>query len=335
MPRARLVLDAAFALAPVPRRLFGSFVEHMGRCVYTGIFEPDHPTADAAGFRGDVLELTRRLGAHRHALPGRQLRVGVPLGGRHRTGGRASVPVGPGLAVPRAQHHRPARVRRLGPAGRHRGDDGGEPRHPRSPGGLRPARVHQPPGRDLLVGPPDRQRGQGSVRVPPLVPRQRDGRAVADRAQDRVRVRAARRRDRSGDAAGRRRHRAGRMRLVERADADLRGLGERGARAQCYDTVDYVSLHVYYSEHDGDTDSYLASAVDMDGFIEAVVSTADAVRARGGTPRRSTCPSTSGTSPVRASGAATTSPGRPRGRSTHGWGRVSTASPMPSWSARC
>ena len=44
MPRARLVLDAAFALAPVPRRLFGSFVEHMGRCVYTGIYEPGHPT---------------------------------------------------------------------------------------------------------------------------------------------------------------------------------------------------------------------------------------------------------------------------------------------------
>ena len=45
MPRARLVLDAAFMLAPVPGRLFGSFVEHMGRCVYAGIFEPDHPSA--------------------------------------------------------------------------------------------------------------------------------------------------------------------------------------------------------------------------------------------------------------------------------------------------
>ena len=35
----------------VDRRLFGSFVEHMGRCVYTGIYEPGHPTADADGFR--------------------------------------------------------------------------------------------------------------------------------------------------------------------------------------------------------------------------------------------------------------------------------------------
>jgi alpha-N-arabinofuranosidase len=45
--------------------------------------------------------------------------------------------------------------------------------------------------------------------------------------------------------------------------------------------VDYVSLHVYYAESAGDTASYLASAVDMDHFIESVVATADAVRARG------------------------------------------------------
>ena len=70
MPRARLVLDAAFALAPVPHRLFGSFVEHMGRCVYTGIYEPGHPTADAAGFRGDVLELTREIGPTVVRYPG-------------------------------------------------------------------------------------------------------------------------------------------------------------------------------------------------------------------------------------------------------------------------
>ena len=54
MPTASIVLDSSFAIGPVPRRLFGSFVEHMGRCVYTGIYEPGHPTADDRGFRGDV-----------------------------------------------------------------------------------------------------------------------------------------------------------------------------------------------------------------------------------------------------------------------------------------
>jgi alpha-N-arabinofuranosidase len=43
------------------RRLFGAFVEHLGRCIYGGIFEPGHPTATEQGFRGDVLSLVREL----------------------------------------------------------------------------------------------------------------------------------------------------------------------------------------------------------------------------------------------------------------------------------
>lgn len=39
-------------VAPVNRRTFGGFVEHMGRCVYTGIYEPDHPSADEDVFVG-------------------------------------------------------------------------------------------------------------------------------------------------------------------------------------------------------------------------------------------------------------------------------------------
>ncbi|TXR56759.1 arabinosylfuranosidase ArfA [Quadrisphaera setariae] len=70
MPRARISLDAAYTTAPVPHRLFGSFVEHMGRCVYTGIFEPDHPSADADGLRSDVLELVREIGPTVVRYPG-------------------------------------------------------------------------------------------------------------------------------------------------------------------------------------------------------------------------------------------------------------------------
>ena len=49
------------AIGVTDRRLFGAFIEHLGRCVYGGIFEPGHPTADANGFRGDVLALVREL----------------------------------------------------------------------------------------------------------------------------------------------------------------------------------------------------------------------------------------------------------------------------------
>ena len=70
MPAARLVVDPAFTVARLNRRLFGSFVEHLGRCVYDGIYEPGHPTADASGFRSDVMDLVRELGVTTIRYPG-------------------------------------------------------------------------------------------------------------------------------------------------------------------------------------------------------------------------------------------------------------------------
>lgn len=59
--KARVSLHRDFVVGDIDPRLYGAFVEHVGRCVYEGIFEPGHPTADADGFRGDVLELVRGL----------------------------------------------------------------------------------------------------------------------------------------------------------------------------------------------------------------------------------------------------------------------------------
>ena len=70
MSEAKLVINPAFRVGPVRRRTFGSFVEHLGRCVYTGIYEPGHETADENGFRGDVLELVRELGVSTVRYPG-------------------------------------------------------------------------------------------------------------------------------------------------------------------------------------------------------------------------------------------------------------------------
>ncbi|WEV64188.1 alpha-L-arabinofuranosidase C-terminal domain-containing protein [Bifidobacterium sp. ESL0732] len=68
--KARLVVDDEFEIAPIDDRLFGSFAEHLGRCIYTGIYEPGHPTADADGFRQDVIDLVRELGATTIRYPG-------------------------------------------------------------------------------------------------------------------------------------------------------------------------------------------------------------------------------------------------------------------------
>ncbi|SCC08692.1 alpha-N-arabinofuranosidase [Pseudarthrobacter enclensis] len=67
---AKVTIDPAFTVGPVRRRTFGAFVEHLGRCVYTGIYEPGHPAADEDGFRTDVLELTRELGVSTVRYPG-------------------------------------------------------------------------------------------------------------------------------------------------------------------------------------------------------------------------------------------------------------------------
>jgi len=70
MLKSRIVVDRDFILSKLDRRVFGTFVEHMGRCVYGGIYEPGHPTADERGFRKDVLDLTRELGPTIVRYPG-------------------------------------------------------------------------------------------------------------------------------------------------------------------------------------------------------------------------------------------------------------------------
>lgn len=67
---AMITVDGAHPIGPVSRRLFGGFVEHMGRGVYGGIFDPAHPAADADGFRADVTALVRELGMTVFRYPG-------------------------------------------------------------------------------------------------------------------------------------------------------------------------------------------------------------------------------------------------------------------------
>src|SRR4030095_9916304 len=63
MRKVDVTLHRDFSIGTTDPRLFGAFVEHLGRCVYGGLYEPGHPTADERGFRGDVLALVRGLGA--------------------------------------------------------------------------------------------------------------------------------------------------------------------------------------------------------------------------------------------------------------------------------
>lgn len=68
--KARIKLDKDFLVAKVDERIFGSFIEHLGRAVYGGIFEPGHASADEYGFRRDVIEMINEVGVPIIRYPG-------------------------------------------------------------------------------------------------------------------------------------------------------------------------------------------------------------------------------------------------------------------------
>ena len=59
--KAKVTANAAYTIADIDKRLYGSFLEHLGRAIYTGIYEPGHPQADAEGMRTRRDRLVRAL----------------------------------------------------------------------------------------------------------------------------------------------------------------------------------------------------------------------------------------------------------------------------------
>ncbi len=61
MKNAKIIIDKEFILGDIDKRIYGSFIEHLGRAVYEGIYQPDSPFADEQGFRKDTMELVKSL----------------------------------------------------------------------------------------------------------------------------------------------------------------------------------------------------------------------------------------------------------------------------------
>ena len=70
MSKAKIVVDRHFEISEIDDRVYGSFAEHMGRCIYGGIYEPGSPFADENGFRKDVIDLVKELGVTIVRYPG-------------------------------------------------------------------------------------------------------------------------------------------------------------------------------------------------------------------------------------------------------------------------
>ena len=281
MPAARLVLDAAFSIAPVPRRLFGSFVEHMGRCVYTGIYEPGHPTADENGLRRDVLDLTRELAPTVIRYPG----------GNFVSNYRWEDGVGP-------KQDRPRRLDlawhsiETNQFGLHEFDDWAKKADTEVMMAVNLGTRGLQEACDLL----EYTNHPGGTYW--------SDRRIANGATDpfnyklwclgnemdgpwQVGHKTAAEYGRLANETGKA------MRLID-SEIELVACGSSHSRMPtfgswestvlelCYDTVDYVSAHAYYQEfEDSDPLSFVACAVNMDHMIESVIATADAVRARG------------------------------------------------------
>ena len=70
MKQAKVIFDKDYTVGEVDKRITSSFVEHLGRCLYNGLYQPEHPSADKNGFREDVKELIRELGVTAVRYPG-------------------------------------------------------------------------------------------------------------------------------------------------------------------------------------------------------------------------------------------------------------------------
>jgi alpha-L-arabinofuranosidase len=70
MEKTSLHLHTRFQVGPVDPRLFGGFLEHLGRAVYQGVYEPGSAHADRDGYRTDVLDPLRRLALTALRYPG-------------------------------------------------------------------------------------------------------------------------------------------------------------------------------------------------------------------------------------------------------------------------
>jgi alpha-N-arabinofuranosidase len=285
MGRATVRLDPAFAVGPVRPRLFGSFVEHMGRCVYTGIYEPSHPDADELGFRTDVAHLVRELGVTVVRYPGGNFVSNYRW--EDGVGAKADRPTQLDLAW------RSVETNQVGT------DDfvdwarsvGVEPMMAVNLGTRGPSEAVElllycngDPGTQW----PDRRAQNGHVEPHDVrvwcLGNEMDGpwQMGHKTAGEYARVaeetaRAMRRVDRD-------------LELVA-CGSSSRGMPtfgtwERVVLERCFDLVDHVSAHAYYEPLDGDVDSFLASAEDMNRFIQSVVATADHVAAVRGSDKR-------------------------------------------------
>jgi alpha-N-arabinofuranosidase len=274
-------ISVGSSVGPLDRRVFGSFVEHLGRSVYGGIYEPGHPTADSDGFRRDVLDLVSELGVTTVRYPG----------GNFVSGYRWEDGVGPRDARPRrldlAWHSTETNEIGLHEFASWAERAGCEPMLALNLGtrGVQEALdLLEYSNRAAGTALADLRAANGAAEPFDIrmwcLGNEMDGPwQLGHRDADDYGTLAAQ------TARAMRQFDPG-LELVVCGSSGIGmptfGSWERTVLDHTYEEVDFISCHAYYQERAGDLASFLASAVEMDSFVETVAAIIDEVKERKG-----------------------------------------------------
>ncbi len=279
MKQAKIILDKDYRVSRVDERLFGSFIEHLGRAVYGGIYEPGHPLADDLGFRTDVIEAVKKLGVPIVRYPG----------GNFVSGFHWEDSVGPVASRPKrldlAWFTTETNEVGLHEFARWADRAGAEMMYAINLGTRGPEQA-----RDIV----EYANHRGGSKFSDL--------RIANGKKDPFNIKIwclgnemdgpwQMGRKTAGEYGHIANEAAKMMKWVDpsievvacgssSSEMPTFGSWELDMLDQCYDNIDYVSLHRYYGNPTGDTPGFLARTMDMDDFIHSVTSICDAVKGK-------------------------------------------------------
>ena len=279
MRPVKVLLDRDHAIGATDRRLFGAFVEHLGRCVYGGIFEPGHRQADERGFRRDVLALVRELAPTIVRYPGGNFVSGYNwedgVGPRERRPKRLDLAwlstetnaFGTDEFIDwcRAAEVEPMLAVNLGTRGADAARNLVE--YCNHPGGTALSNLRRAHGREQPHGVKFWCLGNemdGPWQIGAKTPSEY-GRIAAEAAKMMKWVDPTLELAACGSSA---------------RNMPTFGTWEEVVLEHCFEHIEYISLHTYLNNYADDTSAFLASVDLIDAFIEEVVAIADAVAAR-------------------------------------------------------
>ena len=274
----KVFVDRNLSISEIDRRIFGSFTEHMGRCIYGGIYEPGSPFADEDGYRQDVIELVKELGITIVRYPGGNFLSGYDW--RDGVGPKENRPQRLDLAWHSLETNQfgldefmkwteksdvqPMMAINVGSAGLKEALELLEYTNVDAESKWAQYRVEN--GRqnpyDIKVW---------------CLGNEMDGPWQLGHMNATNYARVA------GDIARGMRQMGEELELVICGSSNRAmptfGQWEETVLEDAYDLIDHISLHTYYEDH-GDLQSFLAIAVDLDYFINEVCDIADAVKAK-------------------------------------------------------